>query len=191
MNITQTPSPNFDNNSIPNLGFVCHGTLGGFDGATQWLRTPASQRPDGTYSSSHFIIAKDGRINQLIDIKKRSWHAGNVSNPDTIAQKLLPKTLLGTYKNPNDSFIGIELEWFQGDAITEQQYQAVVFVINQCQIANPIILCHKQIASYKADFQNADGSINYGIVEEIKKRLTPTSNKEDIKKQIINLLNQI
>lgn len=173
MQITQKPSPNFDSNSIPNLGYVIHGTLGNYDGAVNWLCTPPDRRPDGTYSSAHFVIAKDGRVTQLINTNKRAWHAGTVSNPDSIAKNVLPKTILGGFKNPNDSFIGIELEWFMGDKVTDQQYLAMFEIIKNGGIKNPIILCHKQIASFKADFQKPDGTIDYTVVETLIAKLTP------------------
>lgn len=183
-------TPNFDTLAIPNKGFVIHGTLGKYEGAVEWLCTPPEKRTPVSYSSAHYVIAKDGRMEQLADNNVRTWHAGLVSNPDAEAKKVIP-SILGKYKNPNDLFIGIELEWFLGDYVTENQIDKCVEIIKASGIVNPVILCHKQITDYKADFQKPDGSIDYSVVERIKAKLTPSVSKEDIKKQIINLINQL
>lgn len=183
-------TPNFDTNAIPNKGFVIHGTLGNFDGAVEWLCTPPEKRFPTTYSSAHYVIAKNGNTIQLADIKTRTWHAGTVTNPDGEAKAAIP-SLLGKYKNPNDLFIGIELEWFIGDEVTESQINSCVEIIKNSGIEDPIILCHKQITSTKPDFQSADGSINYSVVRRIKEKLATKVSKEDLKKEIIKLIKQL
>lgn len=179
-------TPNFDTKSIPDKGFIIHGTLGNYQGAVEWLCTPANKRNPVSYSSAHYVVAKSGAVTQLADIKTRTWHAGVVSKPDTYAQQVLPKTL-GVYDNPNDHFIGIELEWFEGDVITIAQYNSVIDIIKKSGIINPIILTHSQVTSYKTDF----GDYSKTILEYIKSNLSTTSSKEEIKQQIINLVKQL
>lgn len=164
-------SPNFTVGTIPKIGYIIHGTLGSYAGAVEWLCTPPEKRPTLTYSSAHYVIAKDGRVAQLIADKDVAWHAGNVSYPSERAMTLLP-IKLGKYLNPNESFIGIELEWFMGDKVTEEQFKAITTIIKNGGIVNPKLLCHKEVTSYKSDFQTADGRIDHSIVLEINKRIT-------------------
>lgn len=186
----------------PKIGFIIHGTLGAYEGAVNWLYQPCSQRNPVTYSSAHYVIAKDGRFTQLVKASDVAWHAGNIKNPTSEAQTVLPKNAVGIYKNPNLSFLGIELEWNVGDSVTEAQYQVIMEIIKNSGIINPIILCHKQIADYKADFSSIDGKIDLTAVNEVKRRLllssintpnveTPTPSREDIKTEIRNLLAQL
>lgn len=163
-------SPNFTKGARKKIGYIIHGTLGNFDGAVQWLCTPPEKRPVMSYSSAHYVVAKDGRVAQLIDDMDISWHAGNISNPTERAKSLLPMEG-GKFLNPNESFIGIELEWFLGDKITEAQYKAVTDIIKKGGIVNPKIMCHKEVTDYKSDFQTADGRIDSSIVREISNRL--------------------
>lgn len=173
-------------NGDKKIGFIIHGTLGNYDGAVDWLYQPCSKRNPVTYSSAHYIIAKDGRVTQLVKNEDVAWHAGTVSNPTKEAQAVLPKTILGTYKNPNQSFIGIELEWFQGDIITEKQVVETLNIINASGIKDPVLLTHKQVTDYKADFPDTS------IIDILKSRLASKQpSKEEIKAQIINLLNQL
>jgi len=178
---------NFTKGTAPKIGFIIHGTLGNYDGAVSWLYEPCAKRSPVSYSSAHYVIAKDGRMTQLVKNEDVAWHAGTVSNPTPEAAKLLPKTILGAYKNPNESFIGIELEWFEGHPISEQQYGEIVKIINTSGIKDPIILCHSQITDFKADF----GKNSNDIILNIKSRLVPKQNKEEIKAQIISLINQL
>lgn len=159
-------SPNFTKGTRPKIGFVLHGTLGKYEGAIDWLCTPPEKRPVVSYSSAHYVVAKDGRCTQLVDDKDVSWHAGNVANPTRRAQALLPLSN-GKYVNPNESFIGIELEWFVGDKITDKQYEAVLTIIKNSGIANPLFLTHKEITDYKPDFP-----FEMGVIEEITRRIT-------------------
>lgn len=178
---------NFTKGTEPKIGFIIHGTLGNYDGAVSWLYEPCGNRNPVSYSSAHYVIAKDGRMTQLVKNEDVAWHAGTVSNPTKEAQAVLPKTILGGYKNPNQSFIGIELEWFTGDAITEAQYGEVVKIISTSGIKNPVILCHSQVTDFKADFGNKSND----IILNIRGRLVPKTSKEEIKAQIINLINQL
>lgn len=188
MDFRQTP--NFDTNSTPNKGFIIHGTLGTYEGAIEWLCTPPEKRNPVRYSSAHYVIAKNGNTTQLAKHTQRTWHAGLISNPDQEAREVLPKGVLG-YKNPNDSFIGIELEWFMGDVVTESQINSCVDIIKNSGIENPIILCHKQVTDHKADFQTKEGAIDYTVTERIKEKLKTKVSREDIKNQIIALVKQL
>jgi N-acetyl-anhydromuramyl-L-alanine amidase AmpD len=52
---------------------VIHNTLGAFDGAVSWLTDPNRVR-DRT--SAHYVIARDGRLAQLVPDNENAWHAG-------------------------------------------------------------------------------------------------------------------
>ena len=121
-------SPNFTHGTRPKIGYILHGTLGKYEGSLDWLCTPPEKRPVLSYSSAHYVVAKDGRYEQLVADSDVSWHAGNVANPTNRAKALLP-LLNGKFLNPNESFIGIELEWFAGDKITDKQYEMIVEII--------------------------------------------------------------
>lgn len=174
-------SPNYTKGGINPIGFVLHGTLGNYEGAVNWLCMSKAQRGDGTESSAHYVVAKDGRAIQLVQNTDTSWHAGRVSNPSPYAQKVLPKGLTG-YKNPNASFIGIEFEWFVGDPLTEAQYQTALEIIKQ--IKNPILIGHKDIASFKSD------DMEFACVE-LRKRLAPVSNNRDLIFQKLEEIKQL
>lgn len=179
-------TPNFTKGTAPKIGFIIHGTLGSYEGAVEWLCTPPEKRNPVSYSSAHYVIAKDGRCTQLVKNEDVAWHAGVISNPDQEAAKTLPKTIFGTYKNPNESFIGIELEWFQGDKFTEAQIAEVVKIIKDSGIKDPILLTHRQVTDYKADFPENS------IINSIKARLVPKEKtKEEVKAEIIKLVNQL
>lgn len=178
-NMNKQKSPNFTpRKDFKPLGVVIHGTLGKYEGAVAWLCTPPEDRPDGTYSSAHFVIGKNfGQITQLVDVKNESWHAGRVSNPTWRARKYLPRKIgvpamipipSSQYQNPNAHFIGIELEWFKGDKVTEWQYQAVVEIIKNYSLPK-VVLSHSEITDYKADFGRDDAGML--PVQEILRRL--------------------
>ena len=78
---------------------VIHVTEGGFWGSVSWLR---NRRSGG---SSHFVVARDGEIVQLVNLSDVAWHAGN--------------------SRTNWHSIGIEHEGYtKRGSFTEAQYEA-------------------------------------------------------------------
>ena len=71
MKITQTPSPNFDERTLPISLLILHYT-GMESGAAALERM---RDPDAKVSA-HYMIEEDGQIFQLVDEEKRAWHAG-------------------------------------------------------------------------------------------------------------------
>lgn len=72
MDIQRIQSPNSSprkNGMAPDI-FVFHITEGSYAGAVSWLCNPASE------ASSTFVIARDGRIAQLVDISRSPWTNG-------------------------------------------------------------------------------------------------------------------
>ncbi|MET0239376.1 MAG: N-acetylmuramoyl-L-alanine amidase [Sphingobium sp.] len=67
----ETPSPNFDERSLPVTMLVLHYT-GMLDAATaiQWLANPKSR------VSAHYLVTEEGEIVRLVNEDKRAWHAG-------------------------------------------------------------------------------------------------------------------
>lgn len=176
MNITYKQTPNISGYTTKKVGYVLHGTLGSYTGAVTWLCTPPNKRPVVSYSSAHYVIAKDGRVTQLAKDEQVTWHAGLISKPTWRGKKYLPTKsgipFVPPFKNPNDSFIGIEFEWFQGDKVTEQQFLSAVEIIKKGGIINPAIICHKEITDYKSDFQDLNGNIDMSVVQEIIRRIS-------------------
>jgi len=78
MEITRRVSPN---RNIGRQGWqpdmiVCHITEGAFNGTVSWITNPASQ------VSYHFVVARDGRIVQAVDICNTAWANGTTRNGD-------------------------------------------------------------------------------------------------------------
>jgi N-acetylmuramoyl-L-alanine amidase len=71
MTILETPSPNFDERSLPITMIVLHYT-GMQDGpsALARLRDPAAK------VSAHYLIEEDGTVCRLVAEEMRAWHAG-------------------------------------------------------------------------------------------------------------------
>ncbi|MCL2189961.1 MAG: N-acetylmuramoyl-L-alanine amidase [Defluviitaleaceae bacterium] len=78
MNIIKRNSPNHNvgrNGTIPDM-IVCHISEGSFDSALLWLTNPQSR------VSAHFVVARDGRIVQLVAIEDTAWANGTSNTPD-------------------------------------------------------------------------------------------------------------
>ena len=71
LNITDAPSPNFDNRRAPPDMIVLHytGMKTGEDALAR-LRDPAAK------VSAHYMVEEDGRVFALVPEERRAWHAG-------------------------------------------------------------------------------------------------------------------
>lgn len=201
MNIPFKQTPNYAIGPKKKTAIVLHFTLGSYIGAVEWL----SNANRTNRSSAHFVIGRNpGEIIQLVKLTDIAWHAGAVSNPNDRAKKIMPKNLDGTYVNPNQYTIGIELaagydvdrdgviEPNEND-ITEWQYQQLTELVKSFA-NNPDtafifdaknIVIHGDITDYKEKPEN--------VRTELLKRLFLVApiNKDVVKSQIINLLNQL
>jgi N-acetyl-anhydromuramyl-L-alanine amidase AmpD/TusA-related sulfurtransferase len=132
MNIIKHNSPNKYNGRNgwkPDM-IVCHITEGSFAGAVSWLCNPASQ------ASAHFVVAKDGRVAQLVDIKDGSWCNGTsvdlAKSPKTHYSKSTLRTVRERKTNANYYTISIEHEGFWKDGkgkLTDVQKKATIELI--------------------------------------------------------------
>ncbi len=63
---------------------------------------------DGVQVSAHFVIRRNGRMQQFVSCDRRAWHAGRSS--------------WRGMENCNDYSIGIELEGLEGESFASGQY---------------------------------------------------------------------
>lgn len=201
MNIPFQQTPNYAVGPTKKAVVVLHFTLGAYRGAVEWLSN--ANRPNR--SSAHFVIGRNqGEAIQLVKVTDIAWHAGAVSNPNERARRVMKKNLDGTWVNPNQYTVGIELaagydvdqdgavEPNEND-ITEWQYQQLTELVkafaNNPDTAFVLdeknILIHGDITDYKEKPEK--------VRTELIKRLFPVqpTDKEAIKSQIISLLNQL
>lgn len=201
MNIPFQQTPNYAVGPTKKAVVVLHFTLGAYRRAVEWLSN--ANRPNR--SSAHFVIGRNqGEAIQLVKVTDIAWHAGAVSNPNERAKRVMRKNLDGTWVNPNQYTIGIELaagydvdqdgavEPNEND-ITEWQYQQLTELV-RAFASNPDtafvldeknIIIHGDITDYKEKPEI--------VHKELLKRLFPVkpTDKEAIKSQIISLLNQL
>ncbi|QLC21613.1 N-acetylmuramoyl-L-alanine amidase [Parasphingopyxis sp. CP4] len=69
--IVETPSPNFNDRTLPVSMLVMHYT-GMVDGASAIRRLTSSNAG----VSAHYVVNEDGTVLRLVDEGKRAWHAG-------------------------------------------------------------------------------------------------------------------
>src|SRR5918994_5694405 len=71
MDVTQRPSPNFDERALPVSMIVLHYTgMPDAEGALNRLTSPDAK------VSAHYLVKEDGEVIQLVDEEQRAWHAG-------------------------------------------------------------------------------------------------------------------
>ncbi len=112
---------------------VCHRTCGSFDGAVSWLCNPESQ------ASAHFIVAKNGRVVQLVDIEDTAWCNG--TSMDIGSSKYFKNSTLeyvrGNGNNANSYTVSIEFEGLSNESgeLTEKQFdvgvELVKFIVSE------------------------------------------------------------
>lgn len=129
MKIEQYNSPHHSNrgNYVPDI-IVCHIAEGTYIGTVGWFQNPDSK------VSSHFVVAKDGRVAQCVDLKRVAWCNGTADEPED--KRYFGKSTLETVKtrggNANDYTISIEFEGFWKDgkgALTAPQLKSGVELI--------------------------------------------------------------
>lgn len=66
-----TPSPNFDERTLPISMLVLHYTgMPDAVSAINWLASSESK------VSAHYVVTEDGQVIRMVDESKRAWHAG-------------------------------------------------------------------------------------------------------------------
>ena len=66
-----SPSPNFDERTLPISMVVLH-----YTGMQDAASAIARLTEEAAKVSAHYLIAEDGQIVQMVDEEKRAWHAG-------------------------------------------------------------------------------------------------------------------
>ncbi len=132
-----SPSPNHDARQAQVI-VLHHTQMGSFDEA---LATLKSANDHGRVSS-HYLIAEDGRIVQLVDERARAWHAG-----------------VGRwrgYTDLNDASIGIELDNDGVEPFADAQITALLRLLDdlcaRLDIPRSAVIAHADLApTRKAD----------------------------------------
>lgn len=131
MKITETiSSPNCSSrgNHIPRL-IVCHIADGTYEGTKAWFKQNASQ------TSSHYIVAQDGRVCQCVSLEKMAWcnGTGTGNKSPSYSTVALVRKFGG---NANQYSISIECEGYYNKtkgAITDAQLDALIELIKGIQ----------------------------------------------------------
>jgi N-acetylmuramoyl-L-alanine amidase len=106
--VEQRPSPNF-NERQPNFVIIHHTSNDSAEPALRTLTSPAAQ------VSSHYLIARDGKIIYLVDEAVRAWHAG--------------ESYWGGNRDLNSSSIGIELDNNGNEPFAEPMMQSLLALL--------------------------------------------------------------
>ncbi len=135
MKITKLNTPNQTkgrNGQVP-IMIVCHRTCGKYEGAVSWLSNVQSG------ASSHFVVAKDGRITQLVDIENTAWCNG--TSTESTSTKYYKNSRLKVVRekseNANNYSVSIEFEGMaeeNGELTVAQQsvgVELILFIISE------------------------------------------------------------
>ncbi len=111
----ETPSPNFDERTLPVSMLVLHYTgMPDAQSAIRWLANPESK------VSAHYVVTEDGQIVRMVDEARRAWHAG--------------RSWWRRISDVNSASIGIEIvnpghEWGYRD-FPEEQIDALIPLVH-------------------------------------------------------------
>ncbi|MBC7808390.1 MAG: N-acetylmuramoyl-L-alanine amidase [Akkermansiaceae bacterium] len=88
--------------------------------------------------SAHFVVARDGRVIQMVPLGKRAWHGGT--------------SRLGRRANVNDFSVGIEIVNRNDGSqpYTDRQYKAVAAIIRRLRTEQHYRIPPERIVSHRA-----------------------------------------
>ncbi|MBC8139735.1 MAG: N-acetylmuramoyl-L-alanine amidase [Fibrella sp.] len=92
----------------------------------------------GSKVSAHFVVARDGKVTQMVPVGKRAWHGGT--------------SRLGRRANVNDFSVGIEMV-NRNDGLqpyTDRQYEAVAGIIRDLRTNRQYSIPPERIVSHRA-----------------------------------------
>jgi AmpD protein len=105
-----------------------------FTNRLDWSAHPYYEKIRGMTVSTHFLVRRDGALQQFVSCDDRAWHAG-------------ASTWRGR-ADCNDFSIGIELEGLEGDAFDDRQYPVLGALLESIAARYPIgaVAGHEHIA---------------------------------------------
>lgn len=105
-----------------------------FTNQLDWSAHPYFQTIRGLEVSAHFLIRREGVVQQFVSCDDRAWHAGRSSWQGR--------------ENCNDWSVGIELEGLEGDVFEPGQYLALTRLLQALHQRYPIaqLVGHEHIA---------------------------------------------
>lgn len=130
LTIRSFPSPNFTKgrkSDFPIDTIVIHVTEGSAASVRSWFGSTESQ------VSAHYMVDKQGGIDQFVREEDTAWHAGRVSNPTA----RVVRARVGM--NPNTYSIGIEHEGDGKHPLTEAQEKSSAALIRDIISRHPAI----------------------------------------------------
>ena len=95
---------------------------------------PYFARLAGVEVSAHFLIRRNGRVQQFVSCQRRAWHAG--------------QSCWRGIDNCNDYSIGIELEGLEGERFAAVQYPSVGLLVQTLARRYPLceVVGHEHVA---------------------------------------------
>ncbi len=100
---------------------ICNHIMDGtIESSNAWFKNRRSE------ASSHFGIARDGRIWQWVRVQDSAWTNGILQNPDLSVGWLADSVRRNI--NPNTRTVSIEHEGYTGRPFTEEQYKASLWL---------------------------------------------------------------
>ena len=105
-----------------------------------WAAHPAFESLRGLQVSAHFVIRRDGHVQQFVSCDQRAWHAG--------------VSAWRGRENCNDYSIGIELEGLEGEPFADAQYLRLAPLLRSLALHYPLaeVVGHEHVApGRKAD----------------------------------------
>ena len=105
-----------------------------FTNRLDWSAHPYFETLRGLQVSAHFLVRRDGQVQQFVSTDRRAWHAG------ASAWQGRP--------NCNDYSIGIELEGLEGGLFEPAQYAALVPLLQALARRYPLqaVTGHEHVA---------------------------------------------
>ena len=105
-----------------------------FTNRLDWDAHPYFAQIRGLQVSSHFVIRRDGALQQYVSCDDRAWHAG--------------RSHFQGRDNCNDFSIGIELEGLEGDTFEPAQYERLACALTAMAAHYPIrhVVGHEHVA---------------------------------------------
>lgn len=111
-----------------------------FENRLDWNAHPYYSTIRGLEVSAHFLVRRDGLVQQFVSCDDRAWHAGQSSWQGR--------------GNCNDWSVGIELEGLEGELFEARQYEALWPLLRALCTRYPIcdVVGHEHVApGRKAD----------------------------------------